>query len=126
MFSFRGFDVSLKLMCSEIIITFFITGSMAEAPHVTLKEERMDPVEAESNVPPCVSSLPVPDPVQRASPPSPSRSSKPVVIKQEPKSPVHVSSDPDPLENTPLCAHSTTPELPVAPAAAPPPGEPLQ
>ncbi|XP_034530889.1 zinc finger protein 106 [Notolabrus celidotus] len=109
-------------------------GTMDEAPKVTLKEERMDPVQAVPSLPTCASPLSVTDPAvaagtqspgppaERASPPS---SSWPVVIKQEPQSPVHVSSDPDPVEHISLCAHSTTPELPVAPAAASPSDSPL-
>ncbi|XP_074548278.1 zinc finger protein 106 [Halichoeres trimaculatus] len=95
-------------------------GSMDAAPQVPLKEERMDPVEAEPHVPTCLSSPAVMDPAPRASPPSSSSSSKPVAIKQEPQSPVHVSSDPDPVENLLPCAHSTTPELPITPAASDP------
>ncbi|XP_020512235.2 zinc finger protein 106 [Labrus bergylta] len=105
-------------------------GSMDEAPQVKLKEERGDPVVA----PPCITLPPVTDPVvsavpspgppaERASPPSSSLPLEPVFIKQEPQSPVYVSSDPP--EHVSLCAHSTTPELPVAPAAAPPPDPPL-
>ncbi|XP_045918182.1 zinc finger protein 106 isoform X2 [Micropterus dolomieu] len=102
-------------------------GSMEETPQVKLKEEKMDSVEAEPHVPfsTTLSSVtdtaaaPSPSPVaERASPPSSSLSFMPVTIKQEPQSPVHVSSEPDPVDNITHFAHSTTPELPPAPAAA--------
>ncbi|KAM6969264.1 zinc finger protein 106 [Tautogolabrus adspersus] len=108
-------------------------GSIDEAPQVKLKEERGDPIEAEPQRPPCLTLPSVTDPVgaaaapspgppaERASPPSSSLPLQPVIIKQEPQSPVYVSSYHDAVENISLCAHSTTPELPVAPAAAPPP-----
>ncbi|XP_068573698.1 LOW QUALITY PROTEIN: zinc finger protein 106 [Cebidichthys violaceus] len=96
-------------------------GNLEEAPPVKLKEEKMDSVEAEPHVPSSMllPSAPSPGPpAEPASPPSPSLPFVPVVIKQEPQSPVYVSSEPDPVDNTTHCAHSTTPELPAAPAAA--------
>ncbi|XP_070776356.1 zinc finger protein 106 [Enoplosus armatus] len=99
-------------------------GSMEEAPQVKLKEETMDSVEAEPHMPSLITlssvtetaAAPSPSPsAERASPPSSSLPFMPVVIKQEPQSPVHVSSELDPVDNTTLCAHSTTPELPVSP-----------
>lgn len=101
-------------------------GSLEVAPLLKLKEEKMDAVEAESYMPSSVSDtasgLSPTQAAQRASPPSSSLPFMPVVIKQEPQSPVRVSSELDPVENTSYCAHSTTPELPVAPVAASPPG----
>ncbi|XP_059209736.1 zinc finger protein 106 [Centropristis striata] len=107
-------------------------GSLEEAPLVKLKEEKMDSLEAEPHIPSSVLPPSVTDappaaplspspPVERASPPSSSLPFMPVVIKQEPQSPVHVSSEPDPVDIVTLCAHSTTPELPDASAAASPP-----
>ncbi|XP_041668393.1 zinc finger protein 106 isoform X2 [Cheilinus undulatus] len=106
-------------------------GSAEEAPRVKLKEEKLDPGIIEPQASFCLTHPSVSDPVvaaalspcpsaDRASPPSSSLPFKPVVIKQEPQSPVHVSSDPDPVENISHCAHSTTPELPVTAAAASP------
>ncbi|TKS87161.1 Zinc finger protein 106 [Collichthys lucidus] len=91
------------------------------------KEEKMDSVEAEPCVPSSVMDSPAADPspgppAERASPPSSSLPFTPVVIKQEPQSPVHVSSEHDPADDITHCAHSTTPELPVASAAASPSG----
>ncbi|XP_039992519.1 zinc finger protein 106 [Xiphias gladius] len=106
-------------------------GNMEEAPRVKLKEEKMDSLDKDPHMPSAVllssvtditvatASSPSP-PAQRASPPSSSLPLMSVVIKQEPQSPVHVSSELDPLDNITPCAHSTTPELPVAPAAASP------
>ncbi|XP_047193569.1 zinc finger protein 106 [Scophthalmus maximus] len=100
-------------------------GSMEEAPQVKLKEEKMDSVATDAHLASsallspftaAAASCPGP-PAQRASPPSPSLPFTSVVVKQEPQSPVHVSSEPDAVDDT-HCAHSTTPELPVAPAAA--------
>lgn len=99
------------------------TGSMEEAPQVKLKEEKLDSLEAEPHVPSSITLFSVTDtaavpspspPAERASPPSSSLPFMPVVIKQEPQSPVHVSSEPDPVDNITHCAHSTTPELPVS------------
>ncbi|KAA8579221.1 hypothetical protein FQN60_007162 [Etheostoma spectabile] len=103
-------------------------GSLEEAPQVKLKEEKMDSVEAEPHMPSSTlissdsAAPPSPGPpAERASPPSSSLPFMPLVIKQEPLSPVHVSSELDPVDNITHCAHSTTPEQPVAPAAASPP-----
>ncbi|XP_067470820.1 zinc finger protein 106 isoform X3 [Thunnus thynnus] len=105
-------------------------GSLEVAPLLKLKEEKMDSVEAEPYMPSCVTLSSVTDTsaalsptqtAQRASPPSSSLPFMPVVIKQEPQSPVRVSSELDHVENTTYCAHSTTPELPVAPVSASPP-----
>lgn len=105
-------------------------GNLEVAPLVKLKEEKMDAVEAESYMPTSVSDtaagLSPTQTAQRASPPSSSLPFMPIVIKQEPQSPVHVSSELDPVENTTYCAHSTTPELHVAPVAASPPGNVMQ
>lgn len=104
-------------------------GSLEGVPQVKLKEEKMDSVEAEPHMPSSMllSSVttdtaaahsPSSPPAERASPPSSSLPFMPIVIKQEPQSPVHVSSEPEPVDIITHCAHSTTPELPVAPAAA--------
>ncbi|XP_031703421.1 zinc finger protein 106 [Anarrhichthys ocellatus] len=97
-------------------------GNLEEAPHVKLKEEKMDSVDAEPRVPssmlpPSVAAA-APSPGPPASPPSSSLPFVPVVIKQEPQSPVYVSSESDPVDNITHCTHSTTPELHAAPAAA--------
>lgn len=100
------------------------TGCMEEAPQVKLKEEKIDLVEAEPLMPSSIilssasdtAAPPSPGPpAERASPPSSSLPFMPVVIKQEPQSPVHVSSEMDPADNITHCAHSTTLELPVSP-----------
>lgn len=105
-----------------------------EEPLVKLKEEKTDSVQAEPQVPSSVTlssatdfaaaAVPSPSPpAECASPPTSSLPVMPhVVIKQEPQSPVHVSSELDPVDDTTHLAHSTTPELPVATAAASPPG----
>ncbi|KAE8290310.1 Zinc finger protein 106 [Larimichthys crocea] len=100
-------------------------GNREEEPRVRLKEEKMDSVEAEPRVPSSVMDSPAADPspgppAERASPPSSSLPFTPVVIKQEPQSPINVSSEHDPADDITHCAHSTTPELPVASAAASP------
>ncbi|KAI3367113.1 hypothetical protein L3Q82_008178 [Scortum barcoo] len=104
-------------------------GSMGEAPQVKLKEEKLDSVEAESHIASLVTlssvtgtaAAPCPGPpAERASPPSSSLPFMPIAIKQEPQSPVHMSSELDPVDNITHCAHSTTPELPDAPPAASP------
>lgn len=104
----------------------FYAGSLEVAPLLKLKEEKMDSVEAEpymlSSFSDTAAALSPTQTAQRASPPSSSLPFMPVVIKQEPQSPVHVSSELDPVENTTYCAHSTTPELPEAPVAASLPG----
>ncbi|KAK5857917.1 hypothetical protein PBY51_011126 [Eleginops maclovinus] len=103
-------------------------GSLEEAPTVKLKEERLDSVEADppmlpsSLLPDAAPHSPDPPPPERAPPPSSSLPFKPVVIKQEPRSPVYVSSEKVPVEIITPCAHSTTPELhaPPPPAASSP------
>ncbi|XP_047466480.1 zinc finger protein 106 [Mugil cephalus] len=97
-------------------------GSAEEAPLLKLKEERMDAEETGPRVPSFVSSVAnaaAPSPNQAAdcaSPPSSSLPFTPVVIKQEPQSPVHVSAEQDAADSATHFAHSTTLELPVAPA----------
>lgn len=110
---------------------FFSAGIREEEPRVRLKEEKMDSVEAEPRVPSSVMDSPAADPspgppAERASPPSSSLPFTPVVIKQEPQSPINVSSEHDPADDITHCAHSTTPELPVASAAASPSGNVTQ
>lgn len=110
---------------------FFYTGTMEEAPQIKLKEEKMDTFETEAHVPSSVtlSSLvetAVHSPNRAAecgSPPSSSLPLMSVAIKQEPLSPVHISSEPDLADALTNCAHSTTPELPVTPARASSPGD---
>lgn len=98
---------------------------MEETPLIKLKEEKMDSFETEAHT---LSSA-----VEAAarshdraaecsSPPSSSLPFMSVAVKQEPLSPVHISSEPDPANTLSSCAHSTTPELPVAPARASSPG----
>ncbi|XP_069016815.1 zinc finger protein 106 [Embiotoca jacksoni] len=106
-------------------------GAAEEAPPIKLKEEKRDSVETEPLVPSSVSLCSVVDAAAASSPDraaecaSPPSSSlpldAPVVIKQEPQSPVYVSSELDAADGLTRCAHSTTPELPAAPAAASPP-----
>lgn len=122
-------------------VVFIYTGSVEETPQIKLKEEKMNLFDREPHIPPfapssfssvmdtaaaaaAASSSPTcSPPAQRASPPSSSLSFMPVIIKEEPQSPVHVSSEMDPGDNITHFAHSTTPELPVAAAAASPPGD---
>uniref|UniRef100_A0A1A8IW51 C2H2-type domain-containing protein n=1 Tax=Nothobranchius kuhntae TaxID=321403 RepID=A0A1A8IW51_NOTKU len=94
-------------------------GAVEEAPEVTLKLERVDLCEA-SVLPSSVLDNTCTSPA--AGRPSPPSSSLPlsVVIKEEPKSPVHISSEPDPRSVRTHDAHSPTPELPAAHPMAPP------
>uniref|UniRef100_UPI003AAEDD00 zinc finger protein 106 n=1 Tax=Centroberyx gerrardi TaxID=166262 RepID=UPI003AAEDD00 len=92
-------------------------GGFEDAPQPKVKEEKTDSAEFEPYMASVLSSItdgavPSPSPAaQCASPPSSTLPFMPIVIKQEPLSPVHVSTEPDPVENTVHCAHSTTPEL---------------
>ncbi|KAK5917370.1 hypothetical protein CgunFtcFv8_012265 [Champsocephalus gunnari] len=102
-------------------------GSLEEAPVVKLKDERLDSVEAypqmlPSSLPSSPSPDPPADPPSLPSAPSSSLTFTPLIIKQEPKSPIHVSSETDHVENKSPSAHSTTPELraPPPPAAQSP------
>jgi len=95
-------------------------GGIAEstAP-VKVKEEKMDPVpfESQSSLNSSVSDVAV---SSQASQPPHCASTPPITtvfIKQEPLSPVHISSETDPMEIPAPCAHSTTPELPLPLAA---------
>ncbi|XP_068194735.1 zinc finger protein 106 [Antennarius striatus] len=99
-------------------------GSREEAPQAKQKEARMDSVEAVLHTPSIIPSPSLADgaaapslhpPAECAPPLSPSI---PLTIKQEPQSPVHVSSDQDAAGDTTHVAHSTTPELHDAPPAA--------
>lgn len=92
---------------------------MEGEPRVRVKEEKLDMDEAElhtsSSVPSFTSSAASPaHSARRASPPSSCVPFTPLAIKEEPRSPVHISSGPDADVNTAYCAHSTTPELPTA------------
>lgn len=104
---------------------FFLTQGHLEVPNevpkVKLKQEKMDPVAAEPHVPP-PAPLPSSPAGEPASPPPSGPPFTPVAIKQEPQSPVRVWSEPDPVDHVTPCAHSTTPELRGAPAAASSPG----
>ncbi|KAM3595550.1 uncharacterized protein V6R79_024969 [Siganus canaliculatus] len=105
-----------------------------------VKEEKMEAAEAEPTVPPSVASSPPrdaaasaptlpplppppPPPADHTTPPPPSHSLP--FIKQEPQSPVHVSSELDPADDATHAAHSTTPELLADAPAASPPDPPL-
>lgn len=93
--------------------------SVEGEPRVRVKEEKLDMDEAElhtsSSVPSFTSSAASPaHSARRASPPSSCVPFTPLAIKEEPRSPVHISSGPDADVNTAYCAHSTTPELPTA------------
>ena len=117
--------------CSDSGMSFllnFFAGTMEEAPQLKLKEEKTDSFETGPRLPssvtcPSVMDTAVPSPnhaAECASPPSSSLPFVPVVIKEEPQSPVHVSSELDAVDSITHCAHSTTPELPVAPVTASP------
>ncbi|XP_030575042.1 zinc finger protein 106 isoform X2 [Archocentrus centrarchus] len=101
-------------------------GTMEETPQIKLKEEKMDSFETEAHTPSSATLSSVVETAARSpnhaaecgSPPSSSLPFMSVAIKQEPLSPVHVSSEPDPANILSNCAHSTTPELPIAPAKA--------
>ncbi|XP_029937925.1 zinc finger protein 106 isoform X2 [Myripristis murdjan] len=99
-------------------------GGCENIPQVKVKEEKMDSFDFEAHMASALSSVTdtaLPSPcsaAQCASPPSSTLPFMPVVIKQEPLSPARVSTEPDPAENTFPWAHSTTPELPVPPAAS--------
>lgn len=99
-------------------------GGCENVPQVKVKEEKMDSFDFEAHMASALSSVTdtaLPSPcsaAQCASPPSSTLPFTPVVIKQEPLSPARVSTEPDPAENTFPWAHSTTPELPVPPAAS--------
>lgn len=99
-----------------------------EAPMVKVKEEKLDKDEPDvhlsSSVPLLTNSTALPGgsspahsaPRASVTPPASCVPFTPVTVKEEPHSPVHISSEPDTLENTAHCAHSTTPELPTATA----------
>lgn len=85
-----------------------------EAPQVKIKEEKIDSWETEPSVMPSSGLDTISSPHHGAESGSLPFSSLPlsVVIKEEPQSPVHVSSEQDTVNFMTLCAHSTTPELP--------------
>lgn len=91
-----------------------------EAPQFKLKEENIDSWETEPSVMPSSGLDTISSPHHGAESGSLPFSSLPlsVVIKEEPQSPIHVSSEQDTVNFMTLCAHSTTPELPVAPASS--------
>ncbi|XP_028251696.1 zinc finger protein 106 [Parambassis ranga] len=104
-------------------------GTREEAPLIKLKEEKMDSVDSEPHGPSSesFSSAAAPSPVHAAecaSPPSSSLPLMPVAIKQEPQSPVHVSSEYECMESITHCPHSTTVEMPAAPVTDSPPDSP--
>ncbi|XP_054912997.1 zinc finger protein 106 [Poeciliopsis prolifica] len=93
-------------------------GTIEEASEANPKEKHLDsfgaePLESSSHIKcPVVPATGVSSPnraTECASPPSSSQPLK-VVIKEEPRSPVCVSSEPDPDHNVTTCAHSTTPD----------------
>ncbi|CAG5866819.1 unnamed protein product [Menidia menidia] len=86
-----------------------------ETPAIQLKEEKVDLSETEPRSPPCAAPSANP-PAECVSPPSPGL----VVIKEEPRSPVLVSSEMEGVDQITHCAHSTTPELLAPPAPASP------
>lgn len=113
-----------------LIVIFIPTGSVEEAPLLKLKEEKMDAEVTEPHIPPFASSIAAAtaaasspnQAADRASLPSSSLPFTSVVIKQEPQSPVHVSAEQDAVDSADHFAHSTTLELPGAPAADSLPG----
>ncbi|XP_028994794.1 zinc finger protein 106 [Betta splendens] len=96
-------------------------GSVEESPQIKLKE-KTESFDTEPHVPsfvPSSSSSGAAAPsitcsslARRSSPPSSSLTFKPVVIKEEPQSPVSLSSEMD-ADHIARIVHSTTPELPV-------------
>ncbi|KAM9354560.1 zinc finger protein 106 isoform 1-T2 [Pholidichthys leucotaenia] len=102
-------------------------GAVEAEPLFKLKEEKMDSFETEPQMPSSVTfsskvEPAAPSPNHAADCASPPCSSLPfmsITVKQEPASPVHISSAPDHMDVLPPCPHSTTPELPVATATAP-------
>lgn len=102
-----------------------VAGSLEGAPQIKLKQEKMDTTEAEQQTPASFTFPPFPKAAARgarASPPSSGLSYTSVVIKEEPTSPVRVSSEPNPSHNTSQCADGVVSELPAASVAASPPG----
>ncbi|KAM4625357.1 zinc finger protein 106 [Polymixia lowei] len=106
-------------------------GGFEDSAQPKVKEEKIDSVVFEPHVASTLSfaaDAAVPSPSHAAqgprcaSPPSSSSSCLPflpVVIKQEPLSPVRVGPEPDPpAESAAPCPHSATPELPRPPATA--------
>ncbi|XP_061600282.1 zinc finger protein 106 [Cololabis saira] len=102
-------------------------GTTEETPQLELKEEKVDSFGAEPQVssparrsPGISTEVPSPGPGPAAgcaSPPRPSPTATPVVIKEEPQSPVYVSSEQEPGHGGNHCAHSTTPQLQESAAA---------
>lgn len=116
---------SLPPRCHHTLKRRSALSGNAEAAPVRLKEEKMDALEAGPTAPslPVLSSVdPPPAPSPAPADPPPVRSASvplmPVSIKEEPRSPVHVGTEPDP----PARAHSTTPDLRPAPPPASSPG----
>ncbi|XP_040056007.2 zinc finger protein 106 [Gasterosteus aculeatus] len=102
-----------------------VAHTPADAPADTAADAPADtPADTPSHTPAVPSRRPPAEPASPPSPPSPPFSILPflpLVIKQEPQSPVHAGSEPDPVDNKTHSAHSTTPELLRGrPAASPP------
>ncbi|XP_041827706.1 zinc finger protein 106 [Melanotaenia boesemani] len=103
-------------------------GTVEEAPLVKLKEEKIDSFVTDLHMPSSVTCPSVLDTAvcspnhaaECASPPSSSLPSMPVFVKEEPQSPVHISSELDAVDSITHCPHRTTPELPVAHATTSP------
>ena len=101
---------------------------MEDAPQLKVKEEEVDDMDTDPHITSSLlfasltyavaAALSPSPPAQRAPPLSSSLPFMSAAIGEEPQSPVHISLEPDPLDNVALCPHSTIPELPVAPAAA--------
>lgn len=114
---------TIKLCTLERCKTLLCSAGNAEAPPAQLKEEKMEAVEAEPTTVPTLSSADpptVPSPAPAGT--SPVRSASvplmPACVKEEPGSPVQLPTQLEP----PAGAHSTTSDLPPAPAAASSPG----
>lgn len=111
------------------------TGCIEEAPQIKLKEEKIDAeLHIPSFIPSSISTVtdtaaaaPRPSsPVHCAAPPTSSLPIMPVVIKQEPTSPIHVSCEVESEENSNHFTYSTIPEKSVAAAAASLPGNEIR
>lgn len=111
--SFREQLLSVCLISSEYCSKYhwnkcFYTGSVEQSPQIKLEEEKGDsqvPCFAPSSSSTTASSTACGSPARRASDPMP------VVIKEEPRSPVGISSEMD-VDNLSHFAHSTTPGMP--------------
>ncbi|XP_038135417.1 zinc finger protein 106 isoform X1 [Cyprinodon tularosa] len=85
-------------------------GATEEAPELSLKLKDMADFGAELSEKSSTAGCSPNHSAECASPPS-STLPQPVVIKEEPQSPVCINLEPDPYSNITSCAHSTTAEL---------------